>query len=158
MIFATLIISFIIISSYVIMIKNSQWYLELIMTLKLSPPSLPYITSGYIYDNFTIFINVTMQGTKGIPIRNLNLSDVFVVYKHQGNIISIKIDSWYPTRVFTNGKEGDIVNPIEISKWNGIWDPGEMLELKFSLPYPMDEFRVFLLMIMPDGGVCSCQL
>ncbi|MCX8169856.1 MAG: hypothetical protein N3D72_02085, partial [Candidatus Methanomethyliaceae archaeon] len=116
------------------------------------------ITSGYIYNDFTIFVNITMQGVKGIPIRNLNLSDVFVVYKHQGNIISIRIDSWHPTRVFTNGKEGDIVNPINISKWNGIWDPGETLELKISLPYSLDEFKAFFLMVMPDGGACSCQL
>ncbi|MEM1573621.1 MAG: hypothetical protein QXI49_00830 [Candidatus Methanomethylicaceae archaeon] len=157
-VFVVIIIGILMLFSNFIIIKNFQSYFETIELISIQQTSSPCVISGYFYNNSLLFINITMQGVKGIPIRNLNFSDVFVTYRSQGKLISIKIDSWSPIRVFVNEKEGDIINPININDWSGIWDPGETLEFMISLPYPSDDSRLFFLMVMPDGGMCSWNL
>lgn len=154
-VFVAIIIGILMIFSNLMIIKNFQSYFEIIESISMQQISSPHVVSGYFYNHSMLFVNVTMQGAKSVPLRILNFSDVFVTYRFQGELMSVKINSWSPTRVFVNGKEGDIVNPINIGSWSGIWDPGETLEFMISLPYPSDDLRAFFLMVMPDGGMCS---
>lgn len=154
-VFVAIVIGILMLFSNLSIMENLKSCFEILELTLPQQTSSPHVVSGFFYNNSLFFVNVTMQGVKSVPIRDLNFSDVFVVYRFQGELTSIRISSWSPTRVFVNGKEGDIVNPIDIGNRSGIWDPGETLEFMVSLPYPSDDFRLFFLMVMPDGGMCS---
>ncbi len=129
------------------------------LTTSLPPePSRPRVESGYIQDPETCFVNVTMGGSKGVPVSKLEMAEVFIVYRSSGSILSMRLDrgsGWSAVRVFVGSSAGDLINPIDLAKGTGVWDPGETLELKLQLPSPLDGNEWCFLMFLPDGGECS---
>jgi hypothetical protein len=129
------------------------------LTTSMPPvPSRPQVESGYMQDPETCFVNITMGGSKGLPVSKLGLVEVFVAYRSGGSLLSTRLErdsGWSAVRVFVGSGAGELVNPVDLAKGTGIWDPGETLELKLQLPLPSDGGEWYFLMVLPDGGECS---
>lgn len=116
------------------------------------------VKSGKIIDNHTFLVNVTLD--KGhIKFSKLKYSDVFVVYTSGGKQVAVKVawgygpDSWHVRRVFSGGKVGDLLNPINIEAESGIWDPGETLELNVTVTQLIDlDGKWYFSITLVDGG------
>lgn len=114
----------------------------------------------------SILLNLTNDGSRGILLSDFNKLDVIIIYDveeiqktqwlpfcHDGTTSN----SWNVTRVFTNGEPGDYINPINLSKEYGIWDPGETIEIKIKISEVTNNF-VYFKIVFPKGNVFSSSL
>ena len=117
------------------------------------------IDSWNIRSIYEVEIYITNTGENGIRLRDFDEIDLILTYNTSSGIVVdwIPFDQdgsspshWKVTDVYTNGQQGDFVNPINLTgDLYGIWDPGETLEIlvytenvvtgykyvKVSLPY-----------------------
>lgn len=159
-VFALATVGIVILVSWGALAKASTAYLTLIADAELQTKgqSNPSITSGYMKDPTTCFVNVTMCGSKSVPINKMRLADVIVVYNSDGGRHVARLQygsSWMITRVFVGENLGDLVNPIDVTRETGLWDPGETIELQLSLPSQSDNRTWWFSIMLPDGGSCS---
>ncbi|MEM3484764.1 MAG: hypothetical protein QXI12_04005 [Candidatus Methanomethyliaceae archaeon] len=154
-VFAMAIVGVVIMTSFGVIAKVLTSYEVFISEAKQELRSNIYVTSGRFEDPSTCFVNVTLYGNKSFSINKMRLTDIFVVYKSGGNTISTRLEyglSWSISRVLIGSYERELINPINLTKETGLWDPGETLELQLSLPSPSETSEWYFLMVLPDGG------
>ncbi|MGC8936337.1 MAG: hypothetical protein ACP5KV_03100 [Candidatus Methanomethylicaceae archaeon] len=156
-VFAVAMVGMIVLVLFGSTVKFVTSYAELINYLPRQLSS-PQVDSGYMSTYSIFYVNVTMYGNKGIPISKLELADILVSYRNNGNLVTIRLDKgsgWEINRVLVGNRTGDLINPINLEQGTGIWDPGETLELAIFLPSPSDNAEWYFVMMLPDGGECS---
>ncbi|MBS7620233.1 hypothetical protein KEJ21_06290 [Candidatus Bathyarchaeota archaeon] len=157
-VFALAIVGMVIIISFGSLAKVITSYEIFISEARQDPCSKPSIISGYITNSTTCFVNITLNGSRSIPISKIQLTDVFVAYRSVEGTIFTRLEygpGWSIIRILTGAHEGELVNPINLMKRTGLWDPGETLELKLFLPSPSVSSEWYFLIVLPDGGSCS---
>ena len=113
-------------------------------------------------DNTTIRAEIINKALKSIPLRNLNLMDIILVYESQGAIRAAWIpyrrdgeglEGWHVTDI-TQGEAGEIINPSSRNFTTGMWDPGETLHIEIRLnPSHPATGTTLLIASTPEGAM-----
>ncbi|MCX8182685.1 MAG: hypothetical protein N3D12_06155 [Candidatus Methanomethyliaceae archaeon] len=157
-VFAIAIVGMVIMTSFGVLAKVLTSYEVFISEVGREARSNPSVTSGYMEGSTTYLVNITLYGGRSVSINKIRLADVFVVYRSGDGKISTRLDygiGWSISRVLIGDHEGELVNPINLTRETGLWDPGETLELQLSLPSPSETSECYFLIVLPDGGSCS---
>lgn len=114
-------------------------------------------------DSSLLYANVTNEGSTSIPVKEFDEIDIIVVYVNSSNAKIITrlsydptgagTDVWYVKRVLTNFREGEILNPMNFTSEEGLWDPCETLEIVMKLRYSLDASRGFIVVIALPNGI-----
>ncbi len=113
-------------------------------------------------DNTTIKAEIINKALKPIPVRDLNLMDIIIVYESWGNVRATWIpyrrdgggvEGWRATNI-THGGSGEIINPSSQDFTSGMWDPGETLHIEVWLnpAYPATG-AALLIASTPEGAM-----
>ncbi len=102
-----------------------------------------------------IYVNLTNEGETQVRIMNLKYyMDIIIVYENnESNKVieripygkTISVSYWIISNTY-----GDFINPITNS--TGIWDPGEKIEIKISLSYPLSQEQRFFIVVCLRNG------
>ena len=88
-------------------------------------------------DTYSVVLNVTNIGDESIRLPDFNSMEIFTlcntnVTAHVSRLQyghGITSDYWEISKVFFNGREGEIVDPIVVASNSGAWDPGETIQV-----------------------------
>jgi len=117
-------------------------------------------------DPSTVYVNITNIGSTSIKVEGFNKTDVIVIYtsttgtkitaRLMYNASGVGVNIWYVRRVFVNGREDEVINPMNFENNQGLWDPGETIEIVLKLEYNVDSSKGFALVItLPNGARTS---
>jgi len=118
------------------------------------------ITNTIVESTTILRVNVTNLGATSIRVKDFVKMDVILTYiSENSSPITVWLaysptggDVWYIDKVFTGDKEGDILNPISVENQTGLWDPGEIIEIKLNLTTPINASRGYgIVIVLPNG-------
>jgi len=99
--------------------------------------------TGFKRDNATdLRLNMTNTGETSILIRKIDELDIITTYQINSNQntnyiqydqTGLSSNFWKINRVFYKGAVGDLINPIQTSSSQGLWDPDECLEIRIHI-------------------------
>lgn len=125
------------------------------------------IDSWQVISSHTVQLNVTNTGSESIRIQDFSDIDLIVSYSNpQGDYVrwlsfdftNPSTNYWTVHQVYTNGKTGDILNPISLNgEIYGLWDPGETIEILVYIKVNVQSFN-YLKLVLPYGNVKGVTL
>ncbi len=87
-----------------------------------------------------LLLNVSNTGEAGFPIRDLEYFTLLATYNDSTKWTTTHVgyraggDSWWRVEeVYYKGAQGDLLNPVDPEEGTGIWDPGEVLEIRVHI-------------------------
>lgn len=114
-------------------------------------------------DSSILYVNLTNSGTTSVHVKEFSNIDIIIVYTNVNNTKIIArltyepsgegINIWYVKRVLTNGRESEILNPMNFTSGQGLWDPNEVLEITMKLMYSLNVSKGFTIVITLPNGV-----
>ncbi len=115
------------------------------------------IDSLIIYNSTSFRFNVTNSGQTSIRANNFDTIDVFVSGNSSGvlneyikfNQLGSSSEFWRINRIFFNNSPQDKVNPLDMEKMVGAWDPLEVIEIECRTS-PIESIN-YVTIVMPNG-------
>jgi len=116
---------------------------------------------------YGVDINITNVGENGIRLSKFSEIDVILTYNTSSGIVvdwipfdqdGVPSSFWKMMDVFTDGQQGDYVNPLNFSgDLYGIWDPGETIEIRIITADIATSYK-YLKITLPYGTVTGTSM
>lgn len=125
------------------------------------------INSWRELSSHSVILNVTNTGSESIRIQDFSDLDVIVSYSdaQSEHVKWLSFDTsspstnhWTVLQVYTNGKPGDVLNPLNLSgEPYGLWDPDETIEIQVYIEVNVQSFN-YIKLVLPYGAVKGVTL
>lgn len=144
------------------LIETQSSSLDKELRTKLRIDSITILSGGQ-----QVKANITNTGTQPIKVAELEYADLVLSYTTTvGAAVSQRLtysfsgsdNTWKINNVFTDGRQGEGVSPIDLSQGSsGHWDPNEQLEIKATLPSSaaVDILKPLTMVLSTDNGVTA---
>ncbi len=125
------------------------------------------VDSWNIWSIYEVYIYITNTGENGVRLSDFDELDLILTYNTSSGIVVdwIPYDQdgsppsyWLVDDVYTNGEQGDHVNPINLSgDVYGIWDPGETIKILVYTENAVTGYK-YIQFALPFGTVIGTSL
>ena len=110
----------------------------------------------------SIELDITNIGEASLRAKDFYQMEVFIHYMVDGKDQISRFEfsnttsgeNWSISKIYFNGRLGEIINPINIIETTGLWDPYETIVV--NIPLPLDSDSVEYVTFVLPNGFTSC--